>query len=122
MILLIQCSDLKNPGKGPARDIYAGPLTLLSIKYAELKGLKPLILSGKYGIITPDTIIESYDLRIKVYPGPWPKEDGLYVGGKEYFRLVPPHIKRLFPVGMSYCQMKSHLNMEVNPHRYGRVR
>lgn len=120
-ILLVSCSELKLSLPGPAREVYIGPLTSLSIKYADKMGWKPLILSAKYGIITPDTIIEPYNQRLKSYRGPWPEESGYYVGGIQYFKYAPPHIGRLFPPGTSYCQMKSFLNKHVYPHRYGQV-
>jgi hypothetical protein len=121
MILIVSCSQSKCSFTkiGQAIDVYTGPLTRLAVAYARKQGWTPYILSGKYGIISPETIIETYDLKLKAYRGPWPEEAGCWVGGYPYFRFAPPHIKRLFPSSMSYCQMKSELNRIVNPHRYG---
>lgn len=119
MILLINCSVLKSGKTGPAREVYTGPLVQLGIRFAEMKGWRPLILSGRYGIITPETIVESYDHKLKKpYAGPWPAEEGFWLGSFEYFANAPEHIKRLLPHEWSYGQQKGYLNRIVRPERY----
>lgn len=94
-LLLIGCSKRKYEGglhtrPLPARRMYQGALFQLSLQYAEVAGLRPLILSAKYGFIDPDEIIEWYDQKMAtVYAGPWPKGSGYYVGGQLYFGDAP---------------------------------
>jgi hypothetical protein len=119
-ILLISCSNTKREGRGPASEIYAGPLLTLGIQYAYIQKWKPLILSGRYGIISPDRVIDCYDHRlVEPYKGPWPEESGYWLGSSVYFKEAPPHIVRLMDEGMSYGMQKSFLNKVVNPHKYG---
>ena len=119
MILILGCSVLKTSEPGPARIVYAGRIVRLGVDYAKLMGYECLILSGKYGLITPDTIIEPYDMRLtKPYDGPWPQAEGAWIGSKDYFSKAPEHIRRYFPKSWSYGQQKGYLNRMVRPELY----
>lgn len=102
-LLLVCCSSNKNRffETLPARDMYGGTLTLGGIRYAEENDLDCLILSAKYGFITPDTIITRYNQRFsksKPFRGEFPKGEGFYLGGPTYFGNAPPErFKPLFP-------------------------
>lgn len=64
-IVLIQCCSQKNSIRDKAINVYASPLFKYSLGYA--KSLSPdmiYILSAKYGIITPDTIISDYNMTL----------------------------------------------------------
>ncbi|MCK4269837.1 MAG: hypothetical protein KAW93_05095 [Methanogenium sp.] len=54
----------KNPNHGPvmAKDAYTGTLFRLNRQYAEQFGDSWVILSAKYGLISPDTLIEDYNV------------------------------------------------------------
>jgi hypothetical protein len=119
LILIVNCSKQKSLFRGPARDVYIGPIVQLSLKYASIKGWTPFILSGKHGIISPDFILDPYEEWNPGYDGAWPDEKGFWVGSLEYFVNAPPHIHRLLPRAWSYGQQKSFLNRFVNPHLYG---
>lgn len=87
--LLISCSKSKRRffRPMPAKFVYDGTLFRLLLRYAAQERLKPLILSAKYGFISPDTLIEYYDQRLRrPYEGPWPEGTGFYGGGRFYFR------------------------------------
>ena len=115
MILLIQCSMIKSKlDSGPARDIYRGQVFLLGIRFAEKWNLEPYILSGKYGIIKPDDIIENYDLKSPHYNGPWPTENGYWLGGKSYFKNAPSNLKPLIVGHRGYGDMKNWLGSRLN--------
>lgn len=120
MILIIGCSLTKSGvTEGPARSVYAGPLSVLGLEYATLKGWTPYFLSGRYGLVTPDTIVRDYDLKMrKPYPGPWPEEPGHWLGSQLYFALAPPHITRLLPQNWSYGMQKGYLNEILHPEKY----
>lgn len=121
MILLMNCSLTKSGvSRGPARDVYTGDIVRLGLEYAARQGWTPMFLSGKYGIITPDTVIDDYDYKMKKpFDGPWPTEEGFWLGSAVYFANAPPHIKRLLPKEWSYGQQKGWLNRILHPERYG---
>ena len=61
-IILISCSKKKGIQKNKAEHLYQSPLFKSSYTYA--KNQKPqaiYILSAKYGLLSPDTIIEPYN-------------------------------------------------------------
>lgn len=99
MKLYIACSFSKKPVlQAKALDLYAGALFNAGKDVADLFGWQIVILSAKYGFIDPDKVIETYDLRMKKpYEGEWPMEPGWYLGGPNYFRNAPTHIKPLVP-------------------------
>ncbi len=68
--MLLACSDRKKDADGPCRavDLYDGP-SFRTIRKLEREGRFPktleiYIISGKYGLISSEDIIESYDRRI----------------------------------------------------------
>jgi len=65
-IVVISCGKSKNIGpKCFAKDAYNGKPFLMKKTYAELSGFPWLILSAKYGLLKPDTIINpNYDLTV----------------------------------------------------------
>lgn len=95
--IIVTCSRYKTfRDKGKAKDIYAGRLFRLVLKYAYKTNLKVYILSHKYGLIEPDTLIEHYDyISSKPFLGPWPKGFGYYVGSKKDFKQAPETISPL---------------------------
>ncbi|SRR5216683_6390265 len=54
----------KYPNAGPtkAREAYTGTQFRAASRYAETHGSSWVILSAKYGFISPDTVIENYDV------------------------------------------------------------
>lgn len=114
MILVIQCSQLKsNLEKGAAREIYKGQVVLLGLRFADRWNLEPYILSGKYGIIKPDDVIENYDLKSPGYDGPWPAEAGYWLGGKKYFKNAPSNLEPLITGHRGYGDMKNWLGEKL---------
>ena len=64
-LLILSCSDAKRVGLGKAIDIYDGPVYRVVRKYlAQNDSLDVKIISAKYGIISKDTPIESYDEKL----------------------------------------------------------
>lgn len=65
-LVVIGCGRAKRPVTSPARLLYTGSYFLLCQRAA--LALRPdngyLILSAKYGLVTPDTELEPYDLRM----------------------------------------------------------
>ena len=61
-VVLISCVSTKLDHKAKAKDLYISPLFTMNYAYAE--SLKPhaiYILSAKYGLVDPETEIESYN-------------------------------------------------------------
>lgn len=62
--LLVGCVKRKAGRAGQARDVYASPLWRWRQEYAESLAVPWFILSAKYGLLTPDSEIELYDLTL----------------------------------------------------------
>jgi hypothetical protein len=62
--ILIGCVKTKAPEPRPARELYTSPLFLARREYAESTGLPWFIVSARYGLVTPDAIIEPYDATL----------------------------------------------------------
>lgn len=63
-LYLISCSKTKGKTPGPAREMYQGGAFKLSRDLVEAQRDSYLILSAKYGLLRPETIIEPYDLSV----------------------------------------------------------
>lgn len=60
-VVLIGCSAKKLESASPARELYQGNLFRLSVKWAESNGFPWAVLSAKYGLVMPETVISPYD-------------------------------------------------------------
>jgi len=61
-VVLISCVSTKLDTKAKAKDLYISPLFRMNYAYAE--SLNPsaiYILSAKYGLLDPDTVVEPYN-------------------------------------------------------------
>lgn len=66
MFVLIGCGSAKRAEPAAARDLYTGSLFRYRRRYAERFGKDGwMIISAKYGLVHPDTVIEPYDLHVK---------------------------------------------------------
>ena len=103
-ILLLACSGSKNETLNilPASERYQGSLFRTGMTVAEQKGFSVLILSAKFGFISPETKIPYYNERFKTtYNGEWPEGEGFYLGGVDYFKNAPERFKPLVaPAGI----------------------
>lgn len=61
---LVGCGKSKLSTAAPARDLYTGPLFRAARAYAEQTCDEWLVLSALYGVLTPDEVIEPYDLTL----------------------------------------------------------
>lgn len=64
-IILIACGSKKRSHESEAQFMYISPLFRKSRDYAILSANHWYILSGKYGLLRPDSIIRPYDLSLK---------------------------------------------------------
>lgn len=62
-LYLVGCSKRKRAHPCPAADMYVGPLFRAAWRYAEGRGRR-MILSARYGLLDPATVIEPYDARV----------------------------------------------------------
>ncbi len=67
-IAVIPCTNQKSATGGPAREVWTGSHFQLVLAHAEHFYDKVFIMSYKYGFITPETVIEPYDINIKNEP------------------------------------------------------
>ena len=64
--MLISCGKRKLNHAAPAKDLYIGPLFMLSWKYAQTCNPdKIFILSAKHHLLSPERVIEPYDMTLK---------------------------------------------------------
>jgi hypothetical protein len=96
--------DPSSAGMVKARDAYVSAYARWKVRYAERFFDRWVILSGKYGFLDPDTLIENYDVRIKdrerteLVLQLWGQVDQMnllngntevkVLGGKEYQRII----------------------------------
>jgi cytoplasmic iron level regulating protein YaaA (DUF328/UPF0246 family) len=65
-IVLLSCVKSKRDHRCRAGDIYTSPLFQKMMAYAEsLRPKRIFILSAKYGLLTPDDVIEPYEQTLK---------------------------------------------------------
>jgi cytoplasmic iron level regulating protein YaaA (DUF328/UPF0246 family) len=65
-IVLLSCVKLKRDHRCRAGDMYTGDLFHKMVTYAEsLKPKRIFILAAKYGLLSPDDVIEPYELTLK---------------------------------------------------------
>lgn len=64
-VALVSCVKSKLGRPAPARDLYVSELFRGSRAYAERHAGAWFILSAKYGLLHPDTVIEPYELTLK---------------------------------------------------------
>lgn len=67
-LVLVGCVKTKRSGRHPARDLYTSPLFLRRRTRAEEVGRPWFILSAKYGLVSPDEPIDSYELALSDLP------------------------------------------------------
>lgn len=91
-LFVVACSQRKTAalkaGPTAARDAYDGTAFKIARRMLENAGAKWCILSGYYGILWPDTIIENYN--VKMDPDPHREWDGHFdsIKQKQYGRLM----------------------------------
>ncbi len=85
VLVINGCSQGKQPHPAPAREFYTGQLFRMMKKFSELHGFEQRILSGKYGLLTLDALVDPYDLKITT------KADIKRVQDKCLYRLVGLH-------------------------------
>ena len=65
MTIVIGCGSLKGTEPMPAKDLYQGNVFTIARAAAERDGRPWLIISARYGLLDPDTVIEPYDQRVR---------------------------------------------------------
>lgn len=61
---LVGCAKQKHVGTHPARYLYKSPLFRLALAYAERTCDEALILSARYEVVEPQTLLASYDCKL----------------------------------------------------------
>ncbi len=63
-VALVGCGKEKRGYAAPARDLYTGPLFCAARTWAETFADRWFILSAQHGLLSPETVIEPYDLKL----------------------------------------------------------
>lgn len=101
VLVLVGCSKKKADTCSPipAKDLYKGNLFRFTREFAELMGYDYRIISAKYGLIEPDTLIETYDQVLRSYKD----ADTLRPGVEEKLQaIVQNYDKVLVIAGAAY--------------------
>jgi hypothetical protein len=69
-IALVACVSKKNTTPMPARDLYISAWFRKASMYAARVADRWYILSAKYGLVAPDTMIKPYDETLNKMGGP----------------------------------------------------
>jgi len=64
-LAIIPCTNQKSEVGGPAREVWIGSHFQYVLAHCEMFYDKVLIMSYKYGLISPDYVIEPYDIDMK---------------------------------------------------------
>jgi hypothetical protein len=67
---LVGCAAAKLSRPAPARDLYTSQLFRKASAYAEANSDRWYILSAKHGLVSPDTVLEPYDMKLGHKSGP----------------------------------------------------
>lgn len=93
-ILLIGCGATKLDHEAPARDLYTGSIFRARRTYAEASGCHWWILSGKYGLLSPECVIAPYDYNLAAQC--LPDRAAWAVGvAQQLLDLLPDHVDDL---------------------------
>ena len=63
-VVLVSCSKGKLSYPAPARQLYTSPLFQKARDYAEGTGARWFVLSALHGLVSPDAVVEPYDLTL----------------------------------------------------------
>jgi uncharacterized protein DUF6884 len=66
--VLVGCASRKLPHRAPAMDFYISDLFRKRRAYAEASGHAWFVLSAKYGLVRPDTMLDQYDETLDHFP------------------------------------------------------
>ena len=113
-IYLVSCVKTKLPHPAPAKKLYTSDWFHKARTYVEASGQPWFILSAKYGMLDPDTIVDPYELTLKRMKAAerreWAERVEARIGtlpatrrfvvlaGDAYRSLLMPALARLAPV------------------------
>jgi hypothetical protein len=108
-LLITSCSATKLDHPAPAKQLYCGDIFKKSLQLAQQNGWDVRIVSAKHGMVTPDTVLEPYDLKMQgmavrsaIQPQVMAEAQKLFplydkvvlIMGAEYRKLFDPLTKR----------------------------
>jgi hypothetical protein len=100
-IVLVACVSKKNPMPMPARDLYISDWFRKASAYAMRMADEWYILSAKYGLVAPHTVIEPYDETLNRMPAAarraWAKRVS-----KDLGRVLQPEYQVVILTGIKY--------------------
>ncbi len=136
-IYLVSCVAQKGPNPAAAQNLYESTWFRLARRYVERSGAPWFILSAKYGLVTPDTVICPYDTTLNRMGAPdrlaWagnvqsqmdehlPDADKIIVlAGARYREHLETYLRHRFPAveipmeGLRIGEQLNWLNKQLN--------
>ena len=102
-IALVSCVKQKQQRSAQARDLYTSPLFRKMRAYAERFADRWFILSAKYGLLDPDTVIEPYEQTLKTTGASARRQWAIRVHGQmAEAGLLQPGVAFLWLAGRDY--------------------
>lgn len=86
-LCLVSCVKTKLPDRAPARELYVSPWFRKARAVIEAAGWSWYILSAKYGLVDPDTVIEPYEKTLNAMRKNEPIE-----WSRRVMRALDPHL------------------------------
>lgn len=90
-VILVGCVQKKLAVPAPAKDLYVSTLFNKARAYAANAGVPWFILSAEHGLVSPDEILEPYDLRLSKTSRQYRREWGQRVVGQLADVIGPIH-------------------------------
>jgi len=129
-LYLVSCVSVKMDEPAAAKDLYCSPWFKAARKYVEAKNGRWRILSAKYGVLHPDTVIAPYEETLKTKTaherGVWglkvreqmPEADQyVLLAGKQYAEHLIKALRPELPlkglgIGQQLSWFKSHTGVD----------
>ena len=79
-VFLVMCTRRKCDAPAPAQDLYTSPFFVSARRVVESTGARWFVLSGRHGLVEPQTVLAPYDLYLADLPAPARQEWARGVG------------------------------------------
>ena len=106
-IVLVSCVKSKTTGPNPAQNLYISDLFQKTSAYAKLIGDSWYILSAKYGLLSPDQVIEPYEKTLNKM-GAGERKSWAKSVMSDLAKIVTPGDEVVFLAGVKYRENLIH--------------
>lgn len=105
-IVLVSCVSRKCEKPSAARNLYISPWFFKARRYAESLGFPWFVLSAKYGLVSPERIIEPYEQTLNTMPAAERRKWAEQVA-QQIDKAIPNLSRVVFLAGKQYREFLS---------------